>query len=94
MKEKQKELLTRIYYNPSHPGGYASVHKLFNAAKAIDPLIKQKEVKNWLIGQDTYTLHRQVRRRFLRRKVITDGIDSLWQADLVIMPKEYAQHNS
>ena len=37
----------------------------------------------WLSGQDTYTLHKPVRRRFPRRRVVVPGIDHQWQADLV-----------
>jgi transposase InsO family protein len=92
--EKRADLLARIYYDPSSTGGYSSLKKLYKVAHKIDPTIKEKDVNNWLTGESTYTLHKQARRRYPRRKVITDGIDSLWQADLVIMPKEYAKHNS
>ncbi len=35
--------------------------------------------------QDAYTLHRPIRRRFKRNKVIVAGIDDTWQIDLVDM---------
>lgn len=37
---------------------------------------------NWLKSQDAYTLHKQPKRKFKRRKYIVSGIDDLWQADL------------
>ena len=43
----------------------------------------KKEVREWLQSQDTYTLHKQTRRRFPRRHVVVYGIDHQWQADLV-----------
>ena len=43
----------------------------------------KKQVSKWLSFQDTYTLHKPVRYRFPRRRVIVGGIDHQWQADLV-----------
>jgi hypothetical protein len=43
----------------------------------------KKEVREWLQSQDTYTLHKPTRRRFTRRRVVVNGIDHQWQADLV-----------
>ena len=36
----------------------------------------------YLQGQDTYTLHKQVRRRFPRNITYADTVDACWQADL------------
>ncbi|CAF1077913.1 unnamed protein product [Brachionus calyciflorus] len=47
---------------------------------------KQKEknqLKEWLGEQEPYTLHRPLKKKFQREKVISNGIDDLWQADLV-----------
>ena len=46
-----------------------------------------KEVKQWLSEQDTYTLHKPVRYRFRRRRVVVVGINHQWQADLVDMSR-------
>ena len=40
-------------------------------------------MKQWLAQQDTYTLHKAIRYKFKRRRVIVGGIDHQWQADLV-----------
>lgn len=40
-------------------------------------------VKHYLSSQDAYTLHKQRRLRFPRRKTISKGISDLYQADLV-----------
>ena len=37
------------------------------------------------MSQDTYTLHKPIRRRFKRNRVIVGGIDELWQMDLADM---------
>jgi len=42
-------------------------------------------VKRYLLAQDAYTLHKQRRIRFPRRKTYSKGIADLYQADLVDM---------
>jgi hypothetical protein len=51
--------------------------------------LKRQTVNNWsnihdyLAQQDAYTLHRDIKRRFPRRKTLAFGINDLWQADIV-----------
>ena len=71
------EILRKIYYDPKHHAGYASVQKL---AKATG--LSQKVIKTWLKKQPTYTLHRQARKQFPTRRYIVHDIDEQWQADL------------
>ena len=47
--------------------------------------IKLDDVKRWLRKQQTYTLHKPIRRKFYRRKTVATGIDYQWQADLADM---------
>jgi hypothetical protein len=79
-------LLTRaldsIYYDPSHPAGFASVEKLFVAARRKFPTLRRHQVQDWLRTQDTYTRHVPLRRKFPRERVYVPGIDVQWQADL------------
>ena len=42
-------------------------------------------MKRWLRKQQTYTLHKPIRRKFGRRKTVAAKIDYLWQADLADM---------
>ena len=44
--------------------------------------IKRNDVKKFLREQVTYSLHKQIRRRFVRNQTIANGIDVQWQADL------------
>ena len=64
------------YYNPSKVGSFGGVDALSRGANV-------KNVKDWLITQETYTLHKPVRRHFKRRKTFCLGVDHLWQVDLV-----------
>jgi len=43
----------------------------------------KRKVERYLIGQEAYTLHKDVRKRFVRRKTLSKGIGDLFQADLV-----------
>lgn len=72
-------LLRRIYYNPSHPAGFAGAHTVLNQTRGN---LKPKDVKNWLQFQDTYTLHKPARINFKRNRYIVNNIDQYWQADL------------
>src|ERR1700727_1692100 len=76
------DTLKQIYYDPEHEAGYGSVTALVKASGA-----SRRVVEEWLRKQDTYTLHRQARKKFSKRKYRTSGIDSQWQADLVDMAK-------
>ena len=69
-----------IYLNPEAAGSFGSpsiLHRYSN--DSID------KVKKWLESQDSYTLHRNVKRRFTRRQTFAVGIDHVWQMDLADM---------
>ena len=53
---------------------------------------KIQPVQKWLSQQDTYTLHKPVRYKFQRRRVIVGGIDHQWQSDLVDVSR-LSKHN-
>src|SRR5882724_1767033 len=86
------KLLESIYFNPSNPGSFGGVNRLKHEANLIDKKIDSEAVLNFLKTQDSYTLHRDIVRKFKRQSVLVSGIDAQWQADLVIMP-EMAHYN-
>jgi len=43
----------------------------------------KRKAERYLIGQEAYTLHKDVRKRFVRHKTLSKGIGDLFQADLV-----------
>ena len=67
-----------IYFDPSQTGSFGGIHPLVRKSGA-----SERDVRNWLISQDAYTLHKQPRKVFRRRKTLSKGINDLWQADLV-----------
>lgn len=74
----EKELAS-VYYDPSHPAGYAGAKPLL---KTMRNKYSQKVISDWLKSQDTYTLHKPVRKVFPRNKFVVYEIHELWQADL------------
>lgn len=77
----------KIYYDPASSGGYGGVKRLMKASKS-----KKATVTKWLQGEDTYTLHRNVKRNFKRRKVIVASKDQYWQADLIDVSNLHSQN--
>jgi len=87
-KTRLENVLRRIYINTKHVGSFGGVNALRRVARV--PL---KEVKRWLLAQDTYTLHKPVRRHFQRRRVVMGEINRQWQADLVDVSRLKRYHD-
>ena len=65
------------YYDPLTPAS-------FTGLTSFKSTVKHKEIQklnNWISAQETYTLHRQIKKKFPREKVLTNGINDLWHAD-------------
>lgn len=74
----------KLYYNPAHYAGYSASD---NLSRAVKPKFTRNEVIDWLKSQDTYMLHRPVRRKFPRLHYNVTNIDDLWEADLIDLRK-------
>ena len=70
------------YYDPKSQSSFSGIDRLAKHSNK-----SKKEVGKWLSYQDTYTLHRPVRKTFRRRRVITGAIGYQYQIDLVDMSK-------
>lgn len=69
-----------IYYEASQPGSYGGIKPLIRySGKSF------KSARDWLTSQDTYTLHKPIKRVFPRRKIFAKGINDLFQVDLADM---------
>jgi hypothetical protein len=89
-------LSDKIYYNTNNPACFSGVTPVFNEAKKLFPTIKIEDVEKFLAKQDTYTLHKPIRRKFQRNKTKASGIDTDWQADLcdLVRLKRYNKGNA
>ena len=87
MKPDWHEYLKQIWYDPKHPAAYAGPDKLYKVVnnsikKGKKPVISLKQIKEWIQGQDSYTLNRDVKGKHRRPRFITQGLDYLWDIDL------------
>jgi transposase InsO family protein len=80
--------LADVYYDPSHPAGFGSIHKLSKALPDIAPA----KIRDWVAYQDVITLNKPSRKKFSRMKIRVAYVDQQWQADLCDMQK-YADDN-
>ena len=77
------DILKDIYYDVNSPHFLSGIHKLYRAAKAKDKTVTLRKVKDFLAGENTYTLHRQYRKPKTYRKTLAYSINELHQADLI-----------
>ena len=85
--------LKSIYFDVKSPASFTSPEKLYQIVKKQGKyIISRNKIKQWLREQDVYTLHRDLKRRFTRRKIVTSGVDVQWGADLASVGN-VAQYN-
>ena len=87
-----KEYLENNYFKPGIPAAYAGPQKLYNILKQNKHHVTQNQVKKWLQDQDAYSLLQPVKYKFKRQRVITRGIDDMWDIDLADM-SNLTDHN-
>lgn len=79
-RENSEEDTLSMYYNARSAGSFGGVKRLQRETGVSAPKIKQ-----WLSHQDTYTLHKPIRKKFPRRQTIVSSIDAQWQCDLIVL---------
>ena len=85
MTSKNIDVLNDIFYDPKEAASYSSATKLYKSLKNKGHSIPLKSIQKWLESQEVHTLHRPIKRKFPRNRVIVSGIDSQWDADLMDM---------
>ena len=78
-------LLNEVYYSPQSPAAFTGIEKVYLEAKKRLPSLTRSKVKEWLERQYTYTMHKPIRHKFERRKILVAGKDDQWQMDLADM---------
>ena len=80
--------LSKIYFDPKHPASFKGPSKVLHAIRKEGIKdISLHDVKEWLKNQDSYTLNKQLRRKFKRSKVIVTGLKDQYEADLADVQK-------
>ena len=94
MEEEIDQYLHDKYYNLDKEGSLGGVDALYRAVKEDQRYqVSRKQIQEWLKSQDSYTLHKPVRKHYARNRVIVGGIDHQWQADLVDL-QSLSKHNN
>ena len=83
-----KDVVEKYYYDPRLPYSYGG----FSKFAAQFPHIDKKEIKEVLQGEDAFTLHKPIRKKFPTRKTEAQTLDSVWQLDLTEMIR-YSTYN-
>ena len=89
-RNRVEEELRNLYYDPQSAVAFGGVSKLLKEARKKN--ISPAQVKRWLKKQLSYTLHKGLKRKFKKNRVIVNGMDEQWQADLVDM-QSFARDN-
>jgi hypothetical protein len=87
------KLLDKVYYDPSSNACYSGVNAIHQEAKKQNPKVTKAKVVEYLQKQRTYTLHKPIRKKFARNRVVPCGFDTDWQADLCDMQKLKKENN-
>ena len=70
-----EEYLHDLYYNPESPASFGGVEAVYRASKEDGKFqLSRNKIRTWLRQQDTYTLHRPVRYRFIREIESLSGV--------------------
>ena len=84
MNDKHDEFdLAHYYYTPSLPSAFGGKKNLKQRLKKEKKLKLLDKSDYWLSGQDPYTLHKPITRKFPRRETIVAGPNQQLQADLI-----------
>src|SRR5256885_5014317 len=85
--------LLKIYNDPVSEGSFGSASRLRKAAKSEGIKVSQSQVKRFLASVPAYGKHHPQRKRFTKRRVVSYGINWLWEIDLLDIQKYAAQNN-
>lgn len=83
MDAEIKDRLLKLYTDPSSPGAFGGVSKLWRAAKDQGLKVTLAAVKSFLQAIPHYQRSRAVKRRFKRRKVMLSGIGDVVYGDVL-----------
>ncbi|KAL7070217.1 hypothetical protein ACQ4LE_000204 [Meloidogyne hapla] len=86
-------ILDELYNDPGNPAGFSGVNQLWIEAKKRNQRIRKKDVKTYLEGHRTYTIHRPRRIHFKRSRTYPSGYMTDVQCDLADFQKLSRQNN-
>ncbi len=93
-KKKNEKLLENIYFSANQIGSLGGLEHLKQGIKKKKRKYKTSTIVKWLQGQDAYTLHKPVTKKFKRRTTIVSGLNDQFQCDLIDMKKFKIQNTN
>jgi len=76
-------MASKWYYDPSKLSAFSTLKNLQEAARQSKLGKKPGELLSWLQTQDTYTLHKPLRRKFPRNPYTVNNLFEVWECDLI-----------
>ena len=62
--------LSKLYSDPSFPGSYGGLERFYQAVKERFPKVTRSEIREFLKSQDSYTLHKTIRKPHKYRRTL------------------------
>lgn len=94
MDPDAENFLKELYSDPSRPGSYGGINSLYRAVKLDGRYrVTRKQLQKWLRQNETYALHKPVKRKFPTARVIVGEADVEWDTDLADL-KNLSRYNS
>ena len=84
----RRETLKDAYYDVKRTSSYGGVERL---CKGV-PGVPRRLVQEFLMGEETYSHHKPVRKKFTTNSIVSEAPDHMWQADLADM-RNYSTYN-
>lgn len=85
--------LKTLYTDFSNSAAYSGVNTFYKFVKQKNPVIKKREVVDFLRKNDAYTIHFPKRKVKKFRRIMVKGMNYQYNLDLVDL-QAYAQENS
>ena len=91
LTKEQRNYLSSIYFDPANPAAYSGLEMTWSAIRSEGKVTK-RQLKEWLLEQDTYTSYFPVRRKFKRPRTVSPAVDYYWGSDVAYM-LQFADEN-
>ena len=85
--------LKRLYTEYKNKGAFRGEQAFYRSVKLLHPNVTQKEIREFLMKTDSYTLHKPKRKVKKFRRIYSKGIGYQMQMDLVDLQKFKSQND-
>ena len=94
MSERIKiNAIRRAYSDLDSSSAFTSIARVLKTARKSVKSITAEDVKKYLRGVKSYTLHRKSLKTFPTRRFLTQGINYQWQSDLIVLSDKHSNLN-